>query len=226
MDNRTATKKKSSTVVSSGDTPKKSGKKRRKSKQKIKSIDGQAPKKSSSKSCSPEENQSDSANETAGKRSKDLAPIVSGHGITLESRETYRTSSPIPLVVDGRSSSGSSVENKGPSSTSVNSTQKLQSRSQSQSRTESTSNNNAINTLKSSPSNHSIIGDLSQMNLKTDESLRWDNVLEDAAAERERIRVYKINRRKRYLAAAVQDRGDLGHFTANDIYDDDSSSPR
>ncbi|XP_070571708.1 protein LIAT1-like isoform X3 [Ptychodera flava] len=162
----------------------------------------------------------------SGKRSKDLAPIVSGHGITLESRETYRTSSPIPLVVDGRSSSGSSVENKGPSSTSVNSTQKLQSRSQSQSRTESTSNNNAINTLKSSPSNHSIIGDLSQMNLKTDESLRWDNVLEDAAAERERIRVYKINRRKRYLAAAVQDRGDLGHFTANDIYDDDSSSPR
>ncbi|XP_005102662.1 uncharacterized protein LOC101854102 [Aplysia californica] len=34
------------------------------------------------------------------------------------------------------------------------------------------------------------------------ESLRWDNVLEDSEEERERIKVYKINRRKRYLAAA------------------------
>lgn len=34
------------------------------------------------------------------------------------------------------------------------------------------------------------------------ESLRWDNVLEDSEEERERIRIYKMNRRKRYLAAA------------------------
>ena len=34
------------------------------------------------------------------------------------------------------------------------------------------------------------------------ESLRWENILEDSEEERERIRVYKINRRKRYLAAA------------------------
>ena len=33
------------------------------------------------------------------------------------------------------------------------------------------------------------------------ESLRWDNVLDDPEAEAERIRIYKINRRKRYLAA-------------------------
>ncbi|KAL3857979.1 hypothetical protein ACJMK2_012601 [Sinanodonta woodiana] len=34
------------------------------------------------------------------------------------------------------------------------------------------------------------------------ESLRWDNVLENEELERQRIEVYKINRRKRYLAAA------------------------
>ncbi|KAM5179583.1 protein LIAT1 [Mantella aurantiaca] len=34
------------------------------------------------------------------------------------------------------------------------------------------------------------------------ESLRWEGVLDDAAAEEERIRQYKINRRKRYLLAA------------------------
>ncbi|RUS83371.1 hypothetical protein EGW08_008874 [Elysia chlorotica] len=34
------------------------------------------------------------------------------------------------------------------------------------------------------------------------ESLRWENILDDSEEERERIRVYKINRRKRYLAAA------------------------
>lgn len=34
------------------------------------------------------------------------------------------------------------------------------------------------------------------------ESLRWDNVLDDSEEERERIRIYKMNRRKRYLAAA------------------------
>lgn len=30
------------------------------------------------------------------------------------------------------------------------------------------------------------------------ESLRWDGILEDAEAERERLRVYRVNRRKRY----------------------------
>ena len=34
------------------------------------------------------------------------------------------------------------------------------------------------------------------------ESLRWEYKLEDEDAEEERIRVYKLNRRKRYLAAA------------------------
>ncbi|XP_069827317.1 protein LIAT1 isoform X2 [Dendropsophus ebraccatus] len=34
------------------------------------------------------------------------------------------------------------------------------------------------------------------------ESLRWEGVLEDPVAEEERIRQYKINRRKRYLLAA------------------------
>ena len=34
------------------------------------------------------------------------------------------------------------------------------------------------------------------------ESLRWDNPAENSEEEEERIRVYKMNRRKRYLAAA------------------------
>ncbi|OWF55302.1 uncharacterized protein LOC110461972 [Mizuhopecten yessoensis] len=34
------------------------------------------------------------------------------------------------------------------------------------------------------------------------ESLRWDQVLENEEEEEERIRIYKMNRRKRYLAAA------------------------
>ncbi|CAL1528762.1 unnamed protein product [Lymnaea stagnalis] len=44
----------------------------------------------------------------------------------------------------------------------------------------------------------------SQINLsaKSLESLRWDNILDDSEAERERIQMYKINRRKRYLAEA------------------------
>ncbi|XP_069136478.1 uncharacterized protein [Argopecten irradians] len=36
----------------------------------------------------------------------------------------------------------------------------------------------------------------------TTESLRWDKVLDDEEEEEERIRIYKMNRRKRYLAAA------------------------
>ncbi|EDO47444.1 predicted protein [Nematostella vectensis] len=35
----------------------------------------------------------------------------------------------------------------------------------------------------------------------TNESLRWDNTLDDPNAEEERIRVYKMNRRKRYMAS-------------------------
>ncbi|XP_060063763.1 uncharacterized protein LOC132544211 [Ylistrum balloti] len=36
----------------------------------------------------------------------------------------------------------------------------------------------------------------------TTESLRWDKVLDNEEEEEERIRIYKMNRRKRYLAAA------------------------
>lgn len=37
---------------------------------------------------------------------------------------------------------------------------------------------------------------------RSTESLRWENVLSDSDEEKERIRLYKINRRKRYLAFA------------------------
>ncbi|KAI8749230.1 NK-tumor recognition protein [Biomphalaria glabrata] len=48
------------------------------------------------------------------------------------------------------------------------------------------------------------IQSFSTLNLSTRslESLRWDNILEDTEEEKERIRLYKLNRRKRYLAAA------------------------
>lgn len=42
----------------------------------------------------------------------------------------------------------------------------------------------------------------SMVNKSTLESLRWDKVLENEDEEEERIRIYKMNRRKRYLAAA------------------------
>lgn len=38
--------------------------------------------------------------------------------------------------------------------------------------------------------------------LRSEESLRWEFALDDEEQERERIKIYKINRRKRYLAAA------------------------
>ena len=39
---------------------------------------------------------------------------------------------------------------------------------------------------------------------RSEESLRWEFAVADDEQERERIRVYKMNRRKRYLAAAQQ----------------------
>ncbi|XP_045382146.1 protein LIAT1 isoform X1 [Lemur catta] len=39
---------------------------------------------------------------------------------------------------------------------------------------------------------------------QVNESLRWEGVLADPEAERERIRVYKVNRRKRYRILALK----------------------
>ncbi|XP_004685195.1 PREDICTED: protein LIAT1 [Condylura cristata] len=36
------------------------------------------------------------------------------------------------------------------------------------------------------------------------ESLRWDGILDDPEAEKERIRIYKLNRRKRYQVLALK----------------------
>ncbi|MEJ1289061.1 hypothetical protein NN561_020098 [Cricetulus griseus] len=36
------------------------------------------------------------------------------------------------------------------------------------------------------------------------ESLRWDGILTDPEAEKERIRIYKLNRRKRYRLVALK----------------------
>lgn len=54
---------------------------------------------------------------------------------------------------------------------------------------------NTLPTIPQSSSQMSVTGD------EYNESLRWENALEDPEAEAERIRIYKINRRKRYLAA-------------------------
>ncbi len=60
----------------------------------------------------------------------------------------------------------------------------------------STTNSKTLPTIAQTVSKTSITGD------DYNESLRWDNTLDDPTAEAERIRIYKINRRKRYLAAA------------------------
>ena len=43
---------------------------------------------------------------------------------------------------------------------------------------------------------------------EVDESMRWENVESDPDDEAERIRVYKMHRRKRYLIEAYQKRDD------------------
>ncbi|XP_043818544.1 protein LIAT1 isoform X1 [Dromiciops gliroides] len=42
------------------------------------------------------------------------------------------------------------------------------------------------------------------LSTKINESLRWEGVLEDPVAEEERIRIYKLNRRKRYRLSALE----------------------
>ncbi|XP_038056825.1 protein LIAT1-like isoform X2 [Patiria miniata] len=66
----------------------------------------------------------------------------------------------------------------------------------------------SVGTLKSRTSQSSFESDLSETTAKIDESLRWDNVCSDPEQEAERIRIYKINRRKRYLAESLRKRQD------------------
>ncbi|XP_055513515.1 protein LIAT1 isoform X3 [Leucoraja erinacea] len=47
----------------------------------------------------------------------------------------------------------------------------------------------------------SSICSIDQLATSVNESLRWDGVLEDPVAEEERIKLYKLNRQLRYLAA-------------------------
>lgn len=55
-----------------------------------------------------------------------------------------------------------------------------------------------------SPVSSSSVGALPHFPVQTNESLRWDGVLADPEAEKERIRVYKLNRRKRYRGLALK----------------------
>lgn len=57
----------------------------------------------------------------------------------------------------------------------------------------------------SSPDEEDEIGELSE---KVNESLRWEGCCSDPEEERERIRKYKINRRKRYLVESLRTRQD------------------
>lgn len=57
----------------------------------------------------------------------------------------------------------------------------------------------------SSPDEEDEIGGLSE---KVNESLRWEGCCSDPEEERERIRRYKINRRKRYLVESLRTRQD------------------
>ncbi|CAH1232263.1 C17orf97 [Branchiostoma lanceolatum] len=51
---------------------------------------------------------------------------------------------------------------------------------------------------------------------KVNESLRWEDPCEDTEDEEERLRIYKMNRRKRYLAAAQK----MGLEYGNSVYKD------
>uniref|UniRef100_UPI00398ED6C0 protein LIAT1 n=1 Tax=Pristiophorus japonicus TaxID=55135 RepID=UPI00398ED6C0 len=48
-----------------------------------------------------------------------------------------------------------------------------------------------------------------QLATSINETLRWDGVLEDPVAEDERIKLYKLNRQRRYLAAQKSARKDI-----------------
>ncbi|XP_077868547.1 uncharacterized protein LOC100374739 isoform X2 [Saccoglossus kowalevskii] len=164
---------------------------------------------------------------SSGKRSKDLAPLISGQGIALGARNTNKPTSPKSKVPDGRISSSSSIENKCPANASA--VELPEEPITSKTNDESVNDNiNYIskNALQESPSNNSIEGGIKNMNLVTNETLRWDVIPDDPEMEKERIRVYKFNRRKRYLDAAIKERGLSGHFTENDLYDDGTASPR
>uniref|UniRef100_A0A669PIK5 Uncharacterized protein n=1 Tax=Phasianus colchicus TaxID=9054 RepID=A0A669PIK5_PHACC len=61
----------------------------------------------------------------------------------------------------------------------------------------------------------STISDSSQTDLSLsaqfNESLRWDGILEDPAAEEERLQTYRLNRRKRYELYLQQHHPTAGH---------------
>ncbi|XP_072099860.1 protein LIAT1 [Mobula birostris] len=48
---------------------------------------------------------------------------------------------------------------------------------------------------------HTEASSIDQLATSVNESLRWDGVLDDPVAEEERIKLYKLNRQLRYLAA-------------------------
>ncbi|XP_072909421.1 protein LIAT1 [Hemitrygon akajei] len=59
------------------------------------------------------------------------------------------------------------------------------------------------NCVKSNGDNkdHTDVSSIDQLATSVNESLRWDGVLDDPVAEEERIKLYKLNRQLRYLAA-------------------------
>ncbi|XP_022093245.1 protein LIAT1-like isoform X1 [Acanthaster planci] len=189
--------KQSSARKLSGDKQKKSSKKRRKVKHKDREAERKRPSGKHHlgfKSSSPDETNSDSALEFAKRQSKKHANH-SAEPRTLEtttkiSLTNVNTNGSTSAPVRGmrRNSRGDGSENKvdGPRKTSQES----------------------LGTVKSRTSQTSFESDLGEATCKIDESLRWDNVCSDPEQEAERIRVYKINRRKRYLAESLRKRQD------------------
>ncbi|KAL4223896.1 hypothetical protein ACF0H5_017359 [Mactra antiquata] len=88
---------------------------------------------------------------------------------------------------------------------SKNASQKGKTKSSSKSSSNGASKREREKTLKTEPQK-SAINKAAEMaaRIRSEESLRWEFALEDEEQEMERIRVYKINRRKRYLAAAQE----------------------
>ncbi|KAL5016897.1 hypothetical protein ScPMuIL_006486 [Solemya velum] len=76
-------------------------------------------------------------------------------------------------------------------------------------------NQTGANRRKSDSSNRNS-GSAKSNGRRYNESLRWDSVFEDQEKERERIQTYKMNRRKRYLAAAhAQGLGWVVNYTSS-----------
>ncbi|XP_071790982.1 uncharacterized protein [Asterias amurensis] len=173
----------------SGEKQKKPSKKRRKTKHKDREVERKrVPGKllmPGFKSSSPDETNSDSALDFAKRQAKKHSNLSAEQRTVKSSAKNSQTN-----VTNNGSTSAPVIGLRGRTSNTDN-----QQKSSSES-------------IKTKASQSSFESDASEVAEKINESLRWDNVCSDPTQEAERIRIYKINRRKRYLAESLRQRQD------------------